>query len=195
MVTSGIPGSGFYTFPSVLPKLIHFPALIPKSEVKTVVITGKDNKTFEVEWDAWDNEQAFTLPPSQVPEIPEYQGPTNGFVKTKLINLAYGRSGDKGDVSNIGIISRDPRYLPYIKRSITEKAVADFMQHVCKGVVKRYELPGLHSFNFVLTKALGGGGLSSLVSDVQGKSFAQIVISALEVEIPPNLLPSSNAKL
>ncbi|KAI9305685.1 hypothetical protein BJ944DRAFT_264814 [Cunninghamella echinulata] len=194
MVTSGMPGTGFHSLPSVLPNLVHFPGLISKSEVKTTVVTGKEDKTYQVEWDAWDEKEAFMLPPSKVPEIPEYQGPTTGFIKTKLINLAYGRSGDKGDVSNIGIISRDPRYLPYIKRSITEKAIADFMQHVCKGVVKRYELPGLNAFNFVLTKALGGGGLSSLVSDIQGKSFAQIVISALEVEIPPELV-SSTAKL
>ena len=32
-----------------------------------------------------------------------------------LINLAYARSGDKGDHANIGIIARKPEYLPFIK--------------------------------------------------------------------------------
>jgi len=31
----------------------------------------------------------------------------------------------------------------------------------------RYELPGLHAFNFVMEDVLGGGGIASLRSDPQ----------------------------
>ncbi|CAO3582774.1 unnamed protein product [Absidia cylindrospora] len=181
---------GFYSLPSVLPNMVHFPALLPKVEVKTTVIVGKDGKPFDLPWDAWDTDSKFGDTPSPVPAIPVYDGPTTHLVKTKLIHLAYGRSGDKGDVSNIGIIARDPRYTPFIKRSITEQAVSTYMEHLCKGGnVKRYELPGLNAFNFVLTKALGGGGISSLSVDRQGKTYAQLMISGMTVEIPSGLLP------
>lgn len=156
MVTSGAPAMGFYGLPTVLPNMVHFPALIPKTDTQTTVIVGKAELTRTIPWDAWDTQHTFGQPPPPVPPLPLYDGPSSNLVKVPLIQLAYGRSGDKGDVSNIGIIARDPRYTPFIKRSITEQAVADYMQHLCKGgTVKRYELPGLNAFNFVLTKALG----------------------------------------
>ena len=72
------------------------------------------------------------------------------------------------------------------------------MRHLIKppGVVRRFELPGSSSFNFLLTRALGkpemfpflmnisgGGGLSSLQVDRQGKSYGQMLLS-LELDVP-----------
>ncbi|KAI8067915.1 hypothetical protein BC940DRAFT_299854 [Gongronella butleri] len=196
MVTSGAPGMGFYGLPQILPNMVHFPALIPKTLVQTKVLVGKNNEESTIAWQKWDDALTFGQAPTPVPAIPEYK-PEKGtpLVKTKLINVALGRSGDKGDVSNIGIIARDPRFLPYIKRSITEDAVGEFMRHHCHGPVKRYELPGLHAFNFVLTHSLGGGGITSMIVDRQGKAFAQLCLSGLEVELPANLLPKEQARL
>jgi hypothetical protein len=104
--------------------------------------------------------------------------------KVPLIKLAYGRSGDKGDCANIGIIARDPDYFPHLKRVLTEEAILEYMSHFCQGTVRRFELPGSHSLNFVLTKSLGGGGLSSLRIDRQGKTYAQMLLSGLMVEMP-----------
>ncbi|KAI8085089.1 uncharacterized protein BX664DRAFT_338500 [Halteromyces radiatus] len=193
MVTSGAPAMGFYGLPVVLPNMVHFPALFPKKMVKTVVVVGKEK--FDVEWEPWDDTRSFGQVTTTVPTMPIYTGPLTHMVKTRLIDLAYGRSGDKGDVSNIGIIARDPRYVPYIKRAITEQAVANYMRHLCNGQVKRYELPGLHAFNFVLTKALGGGGISSLIVDRQGKTYAQLVLSGMFVDMPVDLAPTSGSKL
>lgn len=189
----GITGGGSGR-PKPIPNMVHFPCLLPKTEVKTQVVVG-DGQLQEIPWDAWDEQQQFGSLQS-VPLIPEAT-PAAGtaLVKTKLINLANGRSGDKGDVCNIGIMARDPRYFPYIKRSITEKAVAEYMRHLCKGGVTRFELPGLHAMNFVLTRSLGGGGLSSLVIDRQGKTFAQLILTGLDVEIPAELLPPTASKL
>ncbi|KAI9305913.1 hypothetical protein BJ944DRAFT_160863 [Cunninghamella echinulata] len=147
----GITGGGSGR-PKPVPNLVHFPCLIPKSTINSYIKVG-DGPQVTVQWDEWDAQAKFAVPP-KVQSIPEpvINGP---LVKTKLINLAFGRSGDKGDVSNIGIIARRPEYLPYIKRSLTEKVVADYMKHVCKGSVNRFELPGLHAFNFVLTHSLG----------------------------------------
>lgn len=67
------------------------------------------------------------------------------------------------------------------------QVVRNRMQHLIRdgGVVKRYELPGCFGLNFVLTKSLGGGGLSSLNVDRQGKSYAQMLLS-MEVPVPAN---------
>ncbi|KAG0167403.1 hypothetical protein DFQ28_006901 [Apophysomyces sp. BC1034] len=186
----GITAAGGVSRPKAVPNLVHFPCLIPKSTVSANFVIGQD--TQKVEWDEWNTLGSFGNPVN-VPPIsePSADGP---MIKTKLFNLAYGRSGDKGDVCNIGIIARDPKYLPYIKRSVTEKVVADYMCHLCKGSVTRFELPGLHALNFVLTRSLGGGGLSSLIVDRQGKTFAQLLLSGLEVELPAELAPT-DAKL
>jgi len=100
-----------------------------------------------------------------------------------LISLCYGRSGDKGDSSNIGIICRRPEYFPFLKKYLTSKKVKEYLNHFVNGKVIRYELPGTFSFNFVLTKSLGGGGLSSLRVDRQGKCYAQVLLT-MPIEVP-----------
>ncbi|KAI9488492.1 hypothetical protein BDB00DRAFT_847896 [Zychaea mexicana] len=189
----GITGSGSGR-PKPVPNLVHFPCLLPKSDVKTSFVVG-DGSLQSVAWEAWDETNAFGSP-AVVPLIAAAAvDSSTKLVKTKLINLANGRSGDKGDVCNVGIIARDPRYFPYIKRTLTSKAVADYMSHLCKGSVTRFELPGLYAMNFVLTKSLGGGGLSSLVIDRQGKTFAQLLLTGIDIEIPADMMPADQAKL
>jgi hypothetical protein len=104
-----------------------------------------------------------------------------------LIELAYGRSGDKGDTSNIGIMARHPEYLPIIAAQVTEKSVATYLAHLVKGKVTRYSLPGLDAFNFVCEQALGGGGMASLRNDPLGKGMAQILLS-MPVRVPREIL-------
>ena len=108
-------------------------------------------------------------------------------VTVPLIQLAYARSGDKGDTSNIGIIARQPAFLPYIKAAVTEATVADWLVHLVKGQVTRFDLPGIHAVNFVCEQALGGGGMSSLRNDPLGKGMAQMVLD-MPVQIPAKLL-------
>ena len=104
------------------------------------------------------------------------------------VGLAWARSGDKGDISNIGVIARRPEYLPWIRRALTPDAVAGWFAHLMKGRrVERYELPGLGALNFMLYEALGGGGSASLSSDPLGKSYAQQLLE-FPVEIPARLL-------
>jgi hypothetical protein len=93
-----------------------------------------------------------------------------------LIRLALGRSGDKGDKANIGIIARKPEYLPWIWSALTERAVAETFTHFLKGRVERFFLPGSNSINFLLHEVLSGGGVASLRNDPQGKGYAQILL-------------------
>ena len=108
-------------------------------------------------------------------------------ITVPLIQLAYARSGDKGDTSNIGIIARQSAYLPCIKASVTEATVAAWLAHLVKGKVTRYDLPGINAVNFVCEQALGGGGMSSLRNDPLGKGMAQILL-AMPVRVPKGLL-------
>jgi Acyclic terpene utilisation family protein AtuA len=90
--------------------------------------------------------------------------------------IAWGRSGDKGDACNIGIIARHPAFVALIEQQLTAERVAARFAYVARGPVTRYELPGFDAFNFVLENALGGGGIASLRYDPQGKTFAQILL-------------------
>jgi hypothetical protein len=108
-------------------------------------------------------------------------------ITVALIQLAYARSGDKGDTSNIGIIARQSAYLPYIKAAVTEAIVAAWLSHLVKGKVTRYDLPGIHAVNFVCEQALGGGGMSSLRNDPLGKGMAQMLLD-MPVQVPNSVL-------
>ncbi|KAI9258398.1 hypothetical protein EDC94DRAFT_501910, partial [Helicostylum pulchrum] len=127
--TNMAPGiTGFFDRPKPIPNMVHFPGLYPKREIETILHI--DNQKESIPWSAWDDKASFHKVGSieSVPEAVINKG--DDIVKVKLIDLAYGRSGDKGDVSNIGIIARDPKFLPYIKRSITADVVANYMSHV-----------------------------------------------------------------
>jgi hypothetical protein len=93
-----------------------------------------------------------------------------------LEQLAWARSGDKGDDANIGVIAREARYMPYIWAALTEARVADRLAHFLQGRVERFFLPGLPAMNFVLHDVLGGGGIASLRCDPQGKGYAQLLL-------------------
>ena len=103
--------------------------------------------------------------------------------------LAYARSGDKGNSCNIGVIARNPKYLPYIKQQLTAEVVHEYFKHLIDedgGQVHRYDVPGIHAVNFLLEKSLGGGGIASLRPDPLGKAFAQMLLT-FELKDMPDL--------
>ncbi|MDR2991201.1 MAG: DUF1446 domain-containing protein [Burkholderiaceae bacterium] len=101
----------------------------------------------------------------------------------RLVQIAVARSGDKGDDENIGVIARRPEYLPWLRHALTPEVVHAYFAHLVQGQVTRYEVPGIGALNFVLTRALGGGGVSSLRSDPLGKSYAQMLLD-MELDLP-----------
>jgi hypothetical protein len=123
-------------------------------------------------------------PPAAPP--PDSREPGPDAVKVRLVDLAWGRSGDKGDIANIGILARKPDYLPYIRSALSEEVVKDYFAHVCEGKVERFDLPGSHSLNFLLHESLGGGGIASVRIDPQGKGFAQMLLD-IEIPVPADL--------
>ncbi|MDJ0698866.1 MAG: DUF1446 domain-containing protein [Woeseiaceae bacterium] len=107
--------------------------------------------------------------------------------RVRLFDIAWGRSGDKGNNANIGIIARDPAFLPWIWNALTEDVVAKRFEHFLDGKVERFLMPGPSAINFLLHDALGGGGVASLRNDPQGKGYAQVLLD-LDIPVPGSLL-------
>lgn len=88
-----------------------------------------------------------------------------------LNQIAHGRSGDKGDISNVCVFARKPEYYDIINREVTVERVKEHFGDMVKGDIKRFEVPSLNGYNFVMTHALGGGATHSLRLDSLGKSM------------------------
>ena len=166
--------------PSVSPVLRQFAWLIAKDQVVPTVTLG-------------DATYTVALPPPQPQVSPEPLATAQdtlpaGRTKTvPLVQIAFGRSGDKGDISNIGLIARHPALLPALKDQVTPERVKEYLGHLVEGPVHRYELPGIHAINLVCERALGGGGMASLRNDRLGKGMAQMLLD-MPVEVPESLL-------
>jgi hypothetical protein len=94
----------------------------------------------------------------------------------QLIELAHARSGDKGNMCNIGLIARQPEYYPILVEKVTAERVKEHFRRVCLGKVERFELPNLAALNFLLYDALDGGGVTSLRADPQGKTLSTALL-------------------
>lgn len=104
-------------------------------------------------------------------------------MKVQLTRLAHARSGDKGDTANVGLIALRDEYYPLLVREVTAARVKQHFAGICKGEVKRFELPNLHALNFLLHESLDGGGTLSLMTDAQGKTFSTALLRMF-IEIP-----------
>lgn len=160
--------------PSPVVRLFSF--VIDKSKVKvTIDLDGDCTQCDEVHGKLLDVNSI------ERPQYPDTHA-TENLVSVPLIKLAWGRSGDKGAKANVGIIARDPDYLPYIWNALTEQEVtarfAHFLESPKQGAVERFLLPGSNAINFLLHEVLGGGGIASIRNDPQGKGYAQLLLSA-----------------
>jgi hypothetical protein len=103
-------------------------------------------------------------------------------MKIPLSRIAHTRSGDKGDLSNIGVIAYKQEYYPILLRELTAARVKAHFGDLVQGRVERFELPNLAALNFLLYEALDGGGTISLRTDAQGKTHGAALLS-LEIEV------------
>ena len=109
--------------------------------------------------------------------------------RVQLIRIAHGRSGDKGDTVNVGVIARRPEWYPVLREQVTAERVRAHFGDMVKGGVERFELPNINALNFLLHGALDGGGTVSLMTDAQGKTFSTALLR-MEVEVADHLLSS-----
>jgi hypothetical protein len=102
-------------------------------------------------------------------------------MKIKLSQIAHTRSGDKGDLANVGVIALNPEHFPLLVREVTAERVKGHLGSLVTGKVERYLLPNIGTLNFLLYESLGGGGTITLRTDAQGKTYGAALLS-LEIE-------------
>jgi len=109
-------------------------------------------------------------------------------LRVSLHRVAHGRTGDKGDRSNISVVAWHPALWPLLVEQVTEARVAAQFRHRQPARVTRYLLPNLQAMNFVLDEVLDGGVNDALNLDSHGKALAYLLLD-LDVVVPRALLP------
>ena len=177
--TSWSPGTtGAGGRPSVSPLVKLFSFTVAKAELSPTVTLDGETRAIAI-----PSGDAHALAKQRVVPVGPAMQPESPTVEVPLVALAHGRSGDKGDSENIGIIARDPDDLPLLRAQLTPDAVKRWLAHLVRGSVERYEVPGIQALNFVLREALDGGGMASLRNDPLGKGFAQMLLD-MPVAVP-----------
>ena len=100
-----------------------------------------------------------------------------------LYRLAHGRTGDKGNRSNISVIAYRPEDFALLVAQVTEARVAQALAHRRPSRVTRYVLPRLHAMNFVIDDVLDGGVNGSLNLDSHGKSLVFLLLD-MAIDVP-----------
>ena len=104
------------------------------------------------------------------------------MAKIKLKDIAYARSGDKGDVIDIGVMAKDDEAYRILKEKLTPESVKAHFSGIVKGEVIRYEMDNLNSLEFVMYGALGGGATRTLAMDQTGKAYGPNMLR-MELEV------------
>lgn len=107
-------------------------------------------------------------------------------MKVRLLDIAHARSGDKGDIANVGVIALRKEWYAILEQYLTADAVHAHVRPLIRGTVERFELPNLWALNFLLHGALDGGGTRSLRIDAQGKVLSTAVLR-LEIDVPEDV--------
>ncbi|MEX5687995.1 acyclic terpene utilization AtuA family protein [Pseudomonas silesiensis] len=173
--------------PSPIVKLFSF--LAPKTQFQAEVWINDEH--WQVSIPVAPQQAADVAPAANYAELssPTTVGPV---VEVPLLRIAHGRSGDKGNSVNIGIIAREPKWLGVLRDELTVERVREYFGHFVEGQVSRFDVPGIGAFNFLLQGALAGGGMASPRSDPLGKAFAQMLLD-MPIRVPANLLEPSPA--
>ena len=154
--------------------------LLPKGKIQPTIDFGS-GETACRPWFA-GGEQGT----AQAAPLPQPPNPDDLTHTVDLEQLAWLRSGDKGDKANVGVIARKQHYLQYIVASLSDSQLKRVFHHLVEGEIEIYHLPGSHAINLLMDQALGGGGIASLRSDPQGKGFGQLMAD-LPVAVPSDI--------
>jgi hypothetical protein len=103
--------------------------------------------------------------------------------RRRLADIAFTRAGDKGDISDVTLFAPDAEVYKLLADQVTAVRVKELYADLVRGDVTRYEVPNVFALKFVLERALGGGGPSSLRADNLGKAMGGPLLR-LEVDIP-----------
>lgn len=111
----------------------------------------------------------------------------------RVVDLAFTRAGDKGDISDVSVFAVDARAYELLREQLTAERVKQCYGALVRGAVERYEVPNLLALKFVLQDALGGGGPSSLRADNLGKAMGGPLLR-LTIDVPDDLAAQLDPK-
>jgi len=183
--------------PKIQNVMAYWPALIDKKSIKSYVKVldskGEIAETIEVSSvSGFETDITQYVPSTKQISSDNYYNtrvefPGQNVIMVKLNKICLARSGDKGNMVNIGVIARSKEIFDFISKQITADFVKNMFMVMCKGKVYRFKLDNLLALNFLLDGSLDGGGTKSLMIDAQGKTFASAFLNQ-EIEILPELL-------
>lgn len=177
----------FGSRPQIAPVMRVFSTVIDRTDLPVTV--ELDGETVAVTTPAPST--PFNLDAVPRPDAPPEPDKKTGLVEVPLVDIAWARSGDKGDAFNIGVIARKPEALPYIRAALTREAMMDYFAHEFEGAanpdVKVYDLPGMNAVNLHFLDALGGGQFASLRLDPLAKGKAQQLLDHM-IKVPASLV-------
>ena len=104
-------------------------------------------------------------------------------VTVSLHRAAHGRTGDKGNRSNISVIAWHPALWDLLVAQVTESVVQRRFAHRQPSRVTRYLLPKVRAMNFVLDDVLDGGVNDALNLDSHGKALSFLLFD-LSIDVP-----------
>lgn len=207
LVTAGAQGTTGYAEgrPRVHSVFRYWPCLIPCSEVSAQVETLVSrntlaDRTSAITWPASRSQPAATSPGITSLDVPDHPLPnaarddqlnrsplkavaTAQMRPRRLIDVAYGRSGDKGTSANVGILVRNAQDYAWLQQWLTADRVHSYFSELNVTAVRRFEIPNLGGLNFLLEGVLRSG----LRNDAQGKTLAQALLAMPldELQAPP----------
>ena len=104
------------------------------------------------------------------------------MAKMQLKDVAYARSGDKGDISTIGVIALNSNYYQQLKKELTPEKIKDFFKGMVKGSVTIYPEDNIECFQIICHGGLDGGATRTLRYDSTGKALGCALLR-MEVNI------------
>jgi len=107
--------------------------------------------------------------------------------KVLLKEIAFARSGDKGDVCNVGIMAKSKKIYEYLAKTLTPDKIKEHYKGMVKGDVEIYPMPNIECIEVVLRRSLGGGATCTLRFDQTGKSMCMAMLR-MEVKVNEELL-------
>ncbi|TZG29393.1 acyclic terpene utilization AtuA family protein [Sphingomonas montanisoli] len=179
------PGATATSGRTLVPLSKLFLFLVPKANVEVkVTVAGKTMVMPKAE--------AHPFDPATIarPTRPEPVAAGAGWAEVPLIKLAWGRSGDKGNLFNVAAIARKDAYLPYIRAALTPESVGQWFGHLypegVKPRVTMFDVPGFNAINFVVHDSMDGGILVSPKVDSAAKGMAQQLLE-MPIKVPAEL--------
>ncbi len=168
--------------PKPTPVIRLLTAFVEKARLPAPTLTLDGGSTERIEVPA-----GVPFSPAATPQKADVAESGADLVKVPLRRLAFARSGDKGDSSNVALIARRAEFLPIIRAQVTPQRLLEHFDGLVGGPVERFDAPGLLAVNFLMRNALGGGGIASPRIDPQGKAFGQMTLE-MTVEVPRSLI-------